>query len=350
MADSNLAGLTPGSLTGSDLLYFLRTPTSDFSVNGTALKAWTDQDAGQVVVNPAVLGASDVQAALQALDASKLADITGENLGDLSDVSAAAPSADDVLTWTGSQWAPAVPSGGGGGEANTGANVGTGAGQVFRDKIGATLNFKTILTNQAAMNVANNANEVELSVDIAGVGDGLMSSADKSKLDGIAASAEVNTNSFERIQVSGQSDVIADNDQDILTLVAGPGVVITTTPASDTVTIAAGAEATDLTDLADVTITTPADTEVLTYNSTSGEWENAPAAGGGASALNDLTDVNTTGEATNDALVKSNGTYTPQEVPVVGSDDELVGQMKIAIVAALPGTPDANTLYFVQGP
>lgn len=36
-------------------------------------------------------------------------------------------------------------AGGGGGEANTGANVGGGVGNVFRDKTGVTLNFRTLV-------------------------------------------------------------------------------------------------------------------------------------------------------------------------------------------------------------
>ena len=38
---------------------------------------------------------------------------TGSALGDLADVSAAAPTTNDVLTWNGSGWAPAAPTGGG---------------------------------------------------------------------------------------------------------------------------------------------------------------------------------------------------------------------------------------------
>ena len=44
----------------------------------------------------------------------------GSALGDLADVSATTPNTNDVLTWTGSTWAPAAPTGGGGG---SGANV-----------------------------------------------------------------------------------------------------------------------------------------------------------------------------------------------------------------------------------
>ena len=44
---------------------------------------------------------------------------TGSALGDLADVSAAAPTTNDVLTWNGSNWGPAAPSGGGGGASVT---------------------------------------------------------------------------------------------------------------------------------------------------------------------------------------------------------------------------------------
>ena len=40
---------------------------------------------------------------------------TGSSLSELADVSATAPSTNDVLTWDGSNWGPAAPTGGGGG-------------------------------------------------------------------------------------------------------------------------------------------------------------------------------------------------------------------------------------------
>ena len=43
---------------------------------------------------------------------------TGSSLSELADVSATAPSTNDVLTWDGSNWGPAAPTGGSGGGAN----------------------------------------------------------------------------------------------------------------------------------------------------------------------------------------------------------------------------------------
>ena len=64
--------------------------------------------------------------------AGYLTGIGGQNLGNLSNVSSNAPNANDVLTWSGSQWAPAAPTGGGGGGGingitikEEGTNVGT---------------------------------------------------------------------------------------------------------------------------------------------------------------------------------------------------------------------------------
>src|SRR3990167_325937 len=47
---------------------------------------------------------------------------------------------------------------------------------------------------------------------------------------------------FGTIVVSGQSNVVADTTSDTLTIVAGAGITITTTPASDTVTLTADGE------------------------------------------------------------------------------------------------------------
>ena len=55
-----------------------------------------------------------------------------------------------------------------------------------------------------------------------------------------------------------------------------------------------------LDDLDDVTISGPSDDQVLTYNSTTGQWENET---GGASALNDLTDVTISSASEQNILV-----------------------------------------------
>lgn len=54
----------------------------------------------------------------------------------------------------------------------------------------------------------------------------------------IASGASVTaSNSFENIAVSGQSNLVADNASDTLTLVAGSNITITTDPITDTITI-----------------------------------------------------------------------------------------------------------------
>ena len=62
---------------------------------------------------------------------------------------------------------------------------------------------------------------------------------EKNKLAGISAGAQPNQNAFSTIAVSGQSNVSADNATDVLTLVAGNNITITTDATNDKVTIAA---------------------------------------------------------------------------------------------------------------
>lgn len=45
------------------------------------------------------------------------------------------------------------------------------------------------------------------------------------------------SSSFETIRVSGQADVVADSSTDVLTLVAGPGITLTSNAVTDTITI-----------------------------------------------------------------------------------------------------------------
>ena len=67
---------------------------------------------------------------------------------------------------------------------------------------------------------------------------GLMSASDKTKLNGIAAGAEVNQNAFSNVKV-GSTTVAADGKTDTLELVAGSNVTLTPDATNDKVTIAA---------------------------------------------------------------------------------------------------------------
>jgi hypothetical protein len=55
-----------------------------------------------------------------------------------------------------------LTAGAGGGEANTGANVGSGEGEVYRDKTGVTLNFRT-LKEDGGINITTDGDEVKIS-------------------------------------------------------------------------------------------------------------------------------------------------------------------------------------------
>ena len=67
---------------------------------------------------------------------------------------------------------------------------------------------------------------------------GLMSAADKSKLNGIASGAEVNQNAFSNVVV-GSTTIAADSKTDTLTLTAGSNITLTPNATNDSITIAA---------------------------------------------------------------------------------------------------------------
>lgn len=68
--------------------------------------------------------------------------------------------------------------------------------------------------------------------------DGLMSVADKTKLNGIATGAEVNQNAFSNV-VIGSTTIAADAKTDTLTVVAGSNITLTPDATNDKITIAA---------------------------------------------------------------------------------------------------------------
>lgn len=132
---------------------------------------------------------------------------------------------------------------------------------------------------------------------IAGGAAGFMTGADKTKLDGIAAGAEVNQHAFATVAVSGQTSVSADAKQGTLTLANGAGVAITTDAATDTVTIG----------------TTAATTSVAGHMSAADKTKLD-----GIAASADVTSVTTVGAALNAATAKA----TPVDadtVPLIDS-------------------------------
>jgi hypothetical protein len=88
--------------------------------------------------------------------------------------------------------------------------------------------------------------------------DGLLSAADKSKLDGIATGAEVNQNAFSNVKV-GSTTVAADSETDTLELVAGSNITLTPDDTNDKVTIAANVPVSSVNGKTGAVNLTPAD-------------------------------------------------------------------------------------------
>lgn len=100
------------------------------------------------------------------------------------------------------------------------------------------------ITHNASTVVVNSSDGTDGTINAATTSlAGVMSSTDKTKLDGIAAGAQVNQNAFSSIAVSGQTTVAADTASDTLTLAAGSNITITTDATNDVITIASTASA-----------------------------------------------------------------------------------------------------------
>lgn len=161
-----------------------------------------------------------------------------------------------------------------------------------------------------------------------------LTSAERTKLSGIATGAEVNQNAFSSVAVAGQTTVAADAKTDTLTLVAGTGVTLTTDAGADSVTIAASVTAsnsfetiavagqssvvadsgTDTLTLAagtGITITTDAGTDTVTItNSATGAnaFGNVAVAGQTTVAADSTTDTLTLAAANTNVVITTNAT------------------------------------------
>jgi len=208
------------------------------------------------------------------------------NLDDINDVTLPTPSNNDVLTFSGGVWVAAPPPGLGGGEANTGVNVGVGV-DVFKAKVGTDLQFKRITSGSSGnITVTGNANEIVIDVPIVG---------------------EVNTASSVGTGISLFSNKVGD-DLQFKSLVGGNNVTLDNTTNPDEIKIDVNIPAAPITsvngqtgavnlaidDLSDVSFTgsgLPQINEVLTFNGT--VWESAPAPGSSGGEANNGVNLGT---------------------------------------------------------
>jgi hypothetical protein len=116
-----------------------------------------------------------------------------------------------------------------------------------------------------------------------------------------------NNNIFKTIAVSGQDNVVADSATDTLTLAAGANVTITTTAGSDTVTIAsAGGSSLTYTAISDANVTMAVNTTY--FGSTAGFGATRTYTTPGTCAVGDVIEIAvTTGDDTYDLIVAAAG-------------------------------------------
>jgi len=198
-------------------------------------------------------------------DAGYLTDITGENLSDLSDVTVTTPTSGQVLSYNGTNW------------VNSAASSGSLAGL-----------SDTTITSPANGEVLKYNGSVWIDVQLA-----------YSELSGTPTNVSTFTNDANYV-ASGDNVSTLTNDAGYLTDITGE----------------------NLSDLSDVTVTTPTSGQVLSYNGTN--WVNA-AASGGATALNDLTDVTITAAANGDYLRYNGSAWVDATLAVVDDTTPSLG-------------------------
>lgn len=159
---------------------------------------------------------------------------------------------------------------------------------------------------------------------------GLMSSDDKTKLNGVATGAEVNQNAFSNVKV-GSTTVAADAKTDTLELAAGSNITLTPDATNDKVTIAA----TDTT----YTIATGDSNGQIKVTPSSGNAYNVGVKGLGSAAYKNATTSVTSGSAD---LVTSGAVWTAIDnlpEPMVFKGSLGTG----GTITTLPAASSANT-------
>lgn len=112
----------------------------------------------------------------------------------------------------------------------------------------------------------------------------------------VANQSEItSSNTFGTIAIAGQSNVVADQANDTLTLIAGTNITLTTNASNDSITINAAASVSNLDDLTDVILTSPANGQVLKYNGTN--WVNDIDATSGGASTNSFATISVAGQS-----------------------------------------------------
>ena len=140
---------------------------------------------------------------------------------------------------------------------------------------------------------------------------------------GTAAAEDVGTSAGNVVQLNGSAQLPAV-DGSLLTNISA--------------TVAA------LNDVGDVTITTPANTQVIKYNSTSGDWENGAVAYADVSGTPSLATVATTG-----AYSDLSGTPSLATVATTGAYSDLSGLPTLGTAAALDVGTSATNVVQLNG-
>jgi mucin-19 len=244
-----LTGAPASGLTDATSTYFMGVATEDIALNGWGYvtnfglvrginttggaESWVD---GQILYyNPSVAGgltktvpsapAAKIQVAVVVNAASGgsgslfVRSTINVSLEDLNDVETASASTNDLLQYDGSKWLHKAPSTvtGIGGLANA-LTIGTGLGGTSYNGTSAVTITNTGVTSVVA-------------------GTGISVSGATGAVTVTNSDRGSSQNIFKNIAVSGQSTVVADTNDDTLTLAAGTGISITTNATTDTITI-----------------------------------------------------------------------------------------------------------------
>jgi hypothetical protein len=157
-----------------------------------------------------------------------------------------------------------------------GTAVGT-SGQI--SVVGGTGNNSTATINLVATGVTagvygNTTHVPVVTVD----GYGRISNIDQLEITGGSGGGEASgaAVAYKTVQVAGQAPVSADTDEDILTFVAGTGIVLTTDSGDDSVTFTADASGivsqADVNTLSDIDTSSKADGNALVWDATANKW------------------------------------------------------------------------------